>query len=99
MAGTPSGNGLNAPSDGSTWNVSTCKSIATFDLFPLQLPCCYGGFGSRLCENSAEVASPKNVDKFSRPQADQKEENRKRTGCEGPFSTEFKLGMEFSHMG
>jgi hypothetical protein len=32
--------------------------------------------GSWLCENSAAIAPLKKVNEFSRPQADQKEENR-----------------------
>ncbi len=37
-----------------------------------------GRFGSWLCKNDAEIALLKKVNEFSRPQADQKEENRKR---------------------
>jgi hypothetical protein len=37
-------------------------------------------FGSGLCENSAEIAPLKKVNEFSRPHADQKEENRKTRG-------------------
>ncbi len=37
-------------------------------------------FGSWLCENSAEIAPLKKVNEFSRPQADQKEENSERKG-------------------
>ena len=63
-------------------------------------PCGRGVFtqaGPRPCENSAEVTPLKKIPAFSRPQVDQKEENRKRGGCERPFSTEIKLGAAFSH--
>ena len=36
--------------------------------------------GSRLCENAAEIAPLQKLNEFSRPQVDQKEENRKRRG-------------------
>ena len=38
------------------------------------------GPGREQPENAAEIASPKKVDEFSKPQADQKEENRERFG-------------------
>jgi hypothetical protein len=34
--------------------------------------------GSRLCENAAEIAPLQKLNEFSRPQVDQKEENRKK---------------------
>ena len=38
------------------------------------------GLPAHLCENAAEIAPLRKLKEFSRPQVDQKEENRKKLG-------------------